>query len=157
MDETTEMQRSSPTAIIVGRASDNRQDFADLRAQFVKWLATPAEFRKPGLQRQWAVKHSLHETTLSQWKAEPEVQAGVIKLVRENAYNDLPEIVSALKAAAKGGNVLAMKLFFQWATGWSEKIEHTGTVESRVVHVGFGDESAQPWFSNHEAAREKVN
>ena len=150
--QSAENQAVSTSAIIVGQATESRPDVADIKRQLVEWLAMPEEFRKPGNLKSFAAKFGLHRCTVSQWKAEPQVQAAVISLVRENAYEGLADVVQALKAAALEGNVLAQKLFFQWVTGWSEKIEHTGVVENRVVHVGFGDEATQPWFAKNKAS-----
>lgn len=142
MSEVTANKQSNNKAIIIGRSEESRPDFAAIKKAFIEWLATPEPLRSPDTQRRFAAKHGVHETTVSLWAGDPEVQTAKDKLVMRYADCRYAEIMKALCDGAAAGEPSLIKMYLQFIKGWSEKVEHKMQVED--FRVKFGDEQYAP-------------
>lgn len=79
---------------------------AAARMTFAKWLVSP--FRVPATQKELAEQLGVAQSTLSDWKHSPEVQA-VLRDWRESYRTGFVEAVEAVFRKAKQGDVPAFK------------------------------------------------
>jgi hypothetical protein len=105
---------------------------AEARRRFMAWLLTPPDARSPATQTELAHRLRLHPPQLSRWKMEPDFIAELAKAVRSLTLERLQPVVAALVKRAEEGDLAAIKLYFQFVLGWTERAEiaheHTGFI-----------------------------
>jgi len=120
------------------------------RAAFADWIALTGDERKllalPETQRAMAERLNVTEGTLSHWKAEPEFQREVTRLLRARCQRHAPAIIDKMneKALAGEGDVPAARTVLEHAMpdekpGMSVIVPVSVTTE---VLVGGADEDA---------------
>jgi hypothetical protein len=93
-----------------GQRYKTGQGKPELRMEFAKYLTDP---NRVGTQEEWARKHGVAASTLSDWKRHPEVR-GLLSQWRETYKPDFAQVVDAMFQKAKAGDVQAARLLGDW-------------------------------------------
>jgi len=135
----------------VSRAKKNADFVAQVKIDFVEWLAMPKEARHPKTQREFARLHGVHESTLSSWREG--LASEVERIVKTVAVYALPDVMENLKRLARGGpdippNVVlgAIQTYLSYVHGWDPKnpAARDRADGQKVFNLGFGDERELP-------------
>jgi len=101
----------------------------------VDWLSRPKTERSS--QKELAEKIGVSQPTIWHWKKEQPVIDAVYKKKRQLIKaDDLPEILDALIAKAKEGNVQQAKLIFEWL-GEVKGNHNTGNAVQVNINTGI--------------------
>lgn len=116
------------------------------KEEFVRFLVLTREEREiaglPKTQRDWAKLNGIHESTLSGWKLEPEIQERTKRLREAAIRAKLPKVDAALyRKAVKTGNYYEAKLLYQRFDDFSEKSEQK---------VDIGEQTLAMWLRGNE-------
>lgn len=112
------------------------------RLQFIEWLSLPSVARRPKTQRELATQLGVEAATLSDWKRLPDFWDQVKKRVDERVREYHPDVLAAIVAAAKKGNVAAQKLYLEYVQGWSESTRHE-VKTGPAISIDFSRVSAE--------------
>lgn len=109
--------------------------------KFIRWLATPSQFREQRTYAEFADSIGVAERTLYRWKDLDGLTLAVTDLARGFLADDLPEIYGALRKKARAGSFPHVKLSLELAGEYVERRELTGAGGGPVEYeVVWGDD-----------------
>lgn len=120
----------------MGEVKANSPEFLSdpRKVEFLDFLAAPKTLR--GMtQQEFAQKIQVSAQTLSEWKKLDGFMEELLRKIRNNAKDDAADIVGALADKAKKGDPSAIKLWLQFAVGWSEKLSHQIQEKQQITYV----------------------
>jgi hypothetical protein len=104
--------------------------------RFIRWLALPKAERKPKYQRDLALEIGVVEDTLSRWKDLPGFRDAVNAQAREYVRDDIPEVLFAIRKAAKQGSVPHIQMALVMA-GMAADVQAAQPQPTVKVYAGF--------------------
>lgn len=90
------------------------------KVRFLEFLAKPKQDRGR-TQQEFAKEIQVSPQTLSEWKKDAGLQSELVKMIKRKSVYRAPEILAGLEKKALRGDAHAVRLWFQFALGWSEK------------------------------------
>jgi hypothetical protein len=95
------------------------------QAEYIEWLLTPDWLREPRLVREMQEKLGVHGQTLYKWRKDKRFQDALRKRADElNAdVATTQEVLNAVQAAAKNGDIKAAQLWLQYRGELTQKTE----------------------------------
>ena len=83
---------------------------------FIKWYATPRQFRNPETQKELAELIGVNQDTLTDWKRHPQFQLIVMRRINQWIVERVPDVIGSLyNRAASEGKAGEVKAFLQLA------------------------------------------
>lgn len=120
----------------IQKVSKNIQPIkANIYAEFIFWYAMPNEEReKTGMknQNEFAAKHKIHITTLTNWKDRHDFQARVDKIQNQWGQEMTGEVIKGMLKSAVKGNPMSQMLWLQYFKKFNPRAEAEASAASQI-------------------------
>jgi hypothetical protein len=114
---------------------------SDIRkVEYLSFLATAKQDRGK-TQKEFAKEIQVSEQTLCEWKKAPGFQEELLRRVREQTACKASDITGALEKKALSGDVAAIRLWLEFAYGWSRGTASRELAAQQVFNIVRGHEN----------------